>query len=319
MSDCCKNSPWKTKNQINYIPKLVAPLANGGTINNSGNQNTYNYIGTWYPKNRPLKLWRKRGSTYSLGTDKSINGSNRDRSGCVDCDNVDIRVGTPFTMLGKYRDGTAMGLKRYSDGCLIVDQEANAKKRSRGMGGQSMINKNYHSSTKSYLQAKSKTYKQKLMNHKATDVTYYDSNGNYIQPKAVANGHNLMDSSSTYRGAGCDPSYNSCNITIYKPNNWQYQQQGAVSSSSRIDKLKYDTITKNSASFYSVTTPITWGYAGNTTTSENPNFHYTGNPTAPYFIKSKVTKPKTFHKEGHKTVCCNVFGKAGSKMAFTNL
>lgn len=40
-----------------------------------------------------------------------------------------------------------------------------------------------------------------------------------------------------------------CKLTVYKPNNPQYAQQGAVSSSTRMLKLNVDTISTNAASF----------------------------------------------------------------------
>ena len=39
-----------------------------------------------------------------------------------------------------------------------------------------------------------------------------------------------------------------CKLTVYKPNNYQYAKQGAVSSSTRLLKLNVDTISTNSAS-----------------------------------------------------------------------
>jgi hypothetical protein len=39
-----------------------------------------------------------------------------------------------------------------------------------------------------------------------------------------------------------------CQITVYKPNNYQYAKQGAVSSSTRLLKLNVDTISSNAAS-----------------------------------------------------------------------
>jgi hypothetical protein len=39
-----------------------------------------------------------------------------------------------------------------------------------------------------------------------------------------------------------------CQLTVYKPNNYQYAQQGAVSSSTRNLKLNVDTISTNAAS-----------------------------------------------------------------------
>ena len=44
-------------------------------------------------------------------------------------------------------------------------------------------------------------------------------------------------------------SNNKCNKTIYKPNNKKFSTQGSVQSSTRLLRLKNDTINKNGASF----------------------------------------------------------------------
>jgi hypothetical protein len=41
---------------------------------------------------------------------------------------------------------------------------------------------------------------------------------------------------------------NACQLTVYKPNNYQYAKQGSVSSSTRLLKLNVDTISTNTAS-----------------------------------------------------------------------
>ena len=43
---------------------------------------------------------------------------------------------------------------------------------------------------------------------------------------------------------------NGCKLTVYKPNNYQFAQQGAVSSSTRMLKLNVDTISTNAASIH---------------------------------------------------------------------
>ena len=46
-------------------------------------------------------------------------------------------------------------------------------------------------------------------------------------------------------------SNNNCNKTIYKPNNKKFSKQGSVESSTRLLRLKNDTINQNGASFRS--------------------------------------------------------------------
>jgi hypothetical protein len=82
-----------------------------------------------------------------------------------------------------------------------------------------IINKKFCWNSKQYLQSRCKTYDQN-----------------------AAIGKYLTDSS--YQSGQC----NTCNI-IYKPNNKQFSQQGGVSSSARIAKLKYDTIRSSSATY----------------------------------------------------------------------
>jgi hypothetical protein len=48
-----------------------------------------------------------------------------------------------------------------------------------------------------------------------------------------------QDSTTEFRSAGCPDG---CNITTYKPNNTKFSTQGAVSSSARMMRLKYDTV-----------------------------------------------------------------------------
>jgi hypothetical protein len=70
-----------------------------------------------------------------------------------------------------------------------------------------------------------------------------------------------------------------CKLVVYKPNNYQYAKQGAVDSSSRLLKLKVDTITTNAASF------------NNYNANQNPSVHKLTNgvaPENPFILKFKV-------------------------------
>ena len=59
-------------------------------------------------------------------------------------------------------------------------------------------------------------------------------------PSSMPNGN--LD--ITYGHGGSCGIFDKCNdhLTIYKPNNKKYRQQGAVSSSIRLDRLKLNTI-----------------------------------------------------------------------------
>jgi hypothetical protein len=70
--------------------------------------------------------------------------------------------------------------------------------------------------------------------------------GNYPSSGASAASPQFFE--STNNPAGLQPVYVA---VIYKPNNSQFAQQGGVSSSTRIARLKYDTITTVGASYRS--------------------------------------------------------------------
>ena len=72
---------------------------------------------------------------------------------------------------------------------------------------------------------------------------YYQSSSSYLKSRRKTYTQNNGPGSSKNINNSC------CNNTVYKPNNPNFSNQGAVSSSSRIDRLKLNTIQKNAASF----------------------------------------------------------------------
>lgn len=103
-----------------------------------------------------------------------------------------------------------------------------------------LLNKNYYTDSRAYLKSRGKTYDQKL------SFNTTDSSNCPLPPS------NTYKYPMTTTIDKCQYNKsNKCGYTIYKPNNSQFQVQGAVSSSSRIAKLKYDTMINNGASFKS--------------------------------------------------------------------
>ena len=132
-----------------------------------------------------------------------------------------------------------------------------------------ILNKNYYTDMKSYLRARNNLYEQKLTALPVASITYLDSNNKLLHPTDATDGPQVRKTQNcdTYCSS---PTYAS---TIYKPNNSTFSQQGAVDSSSRIARLKLNTINKNAASF-----KTTFG-----TTAPK----YMGTSETPYFTKSK--------------------------------
>jgi len=156
--------------------------------------------------------------------------------------------------------------------------------------------KKYYHDRKAYLQSRCLTYQQKLSVNPREGVTYVDSNGVPLPPSNSDTGSQVFNAQSC--GKDCTPVNSNPRITIYKPNNSKFAVQGAVSSGSRIARLKYNTITRNGASFRSA--------FGNSAANAG---RYRGNGSAPYFVKSKnnTCKKGVYRKKGKRTACTMMF------------
>lgn len=132
------------------------------------------------------------------------------------------------------------------------------------------INKKYYTDSRAYLRARCQTFDQK------------SKIGEAVTGSTVG-----FKSTNCYDLSGCENKQN----VIYKPSNNKFATQGAVSSGSRLLRLKVDTITRNAHSFSA------YGHA-----AQNAG-RYNGNSTAPYFVKSKENKGVCFRRNGKMTMC----------------
>lgn len=202
--------------------------------------------------------------------------------------------------------------------CVACNPEKNIIRRAT-----TVLSKKYYTDTKGYLQSRCISFNQKQSTNPVLGVQYFNTEGQPLYPNDALNGpqvratQNCFSNCNTCTGcSGCNTcnvggtdctnfsgcvnyqEQNKCNtipsITIYKPNNKQFAVQGAVSSSARIDRLKFNTITTNGGSFYTA-----WGSAG-----ANAG-RYQGTQEGPYFLKSKyyVCDPSLYHKNGNKRIC----------------
>ena len=122
------------------------------------------------------------------------------------------------------------------------------------------LNKNYYTTSKAYLKSRTKLYDQ---NQTIIASTQSNSEMHY-------NSVYCSDISNCY----------SNKQIIYKPNNPNFSKEGAVTSSNRIVKLKYDTIQKSAYN-------LKHDFGQNSANAAK----YRGNDDAPYFIKSKTELP----------------------------
>ncbi len=164
-----------------------------------------------------------------------------------------------------------------------------------------LLSKAYYSDSKAYLKSRCKLYSQKQSIQDISGNKYFDSKGNPIYPSDSKHGSQVFNTNN------CTNPYQTgrqcSNTAIYKPSNAQYATQGAVDNGTRLAKLKYDTITKNGASFRSA-----FGEAA----ANAGKFQGGYNGSASYFLKSKYNPPLAWKRNGQKTVCTTGNAKCGS-------
>jgi hypothetical protein len=279
--------PWKGPATNSVVPSFSRPLL--GT-------EEYNTGPAFRP--RPIKHWRKQlnprdeagrqrpgigmpmdtpgGSVY-LGTTNCITcGTDTNSAGIKE----DIEHGTiiPSTPADIYINPETKQVK-----CVACNPENNVIK-----SAVTLLNKNYYTDSRAYMKARCRLYDQRASTNPKPGVTYFNPNGTPANPSDSPNG------SQVRLMQDCDKqcTLNNQPITIYKPNNRQFATQGAVSSSTRLLRLQYNTITKNAASFNAA-----WGQEG-----ANAG-RYQGTQEAPYFLKSRYQPPRCFHRNGNKNLC----------------
>tara|TARA_Y100000768_G_scaffold307929_5_gene242074 strand:+ start:18197 stop:18868 length:672 start_codon:yes stop_codon:yes gene_type:complete len=166
---------------------------------------------------------------------------------------------------------------RDSDSCHAdYSPELTALKKVRNSGGttkQTMSNAEY-------LKSRSKTYEQKTQHFGISE----DARKKNLY-RAAGSG-NILDANGNYK------SRESC--TTWKPTNLYYNQDGAVSNSTNINKIKYNTIQKHAKTIMSAfDKSVANAYA------------YSGRAEAPFTNKSKMqtTMAGMFRRKGSRQSC----------------
>lgn len=260
----------KSKYQITYVPKKQRPLSNG---DNQGLDVDGYSLGfesnLWYPTCRPLKQWRARGTTSSSSV----------TDGC--CLDSQVLVGPALKMLGKNENGENKQLGKCCDNGNVINFNGSSNIRSAC----TIVSKSYYQSSSQYLRARGNSYDFKSVVHKIPNVEYV-KNGNVVWPNQIQHvpAFSVPVNSSYYYG---NSQSKNCNLAVYKPSNSAFSVQGAVDSSSRIQRIKYNTITQNNQSFYQ-------------NSKQGINLRYQNNPI--FFSKNKFSRPQVFSR-GAKTIC----------------
>ena len=139
------------------------------------------------------------------------------------------------------------------------------KARRRVLPASTVVKKNYYQDLQSYRQSRCQTYDQRVFNFQTNEF----QTSSVAPSSAYKPGGPLAPTDNAYF-ANCQPDFQAypvappnpnnpnpiilipqqgCKVVYYKPNNYQYAKQGAVSSSTRNLKLNVDTINTNLVSF----------------------------------------------------------------------
>lgn len=321
--------PTKRGTSFSIVPGLSRPYSNG--INSNVNSNDFN--GPDF-KARPIKHWRRqlRPTSYS-GITSSGNRVTTinlvDQPGAIvfknshcECDgsgnaytisdrikfrqtnennNVKVenqgyvQVGVPSNTTNHDNNYEILtGI--YNTKCISCNPQNNIIR-----SASTLLSKAYYSTHASYLKSRCNTYDQNISIVPNQNVNYYDANGNLLWPNNNPNGPQVYTTIDQYNPRStqtCNGGQQIKQTVIYKPNNKQFGTQGAVTSSTRLDKLKLDTVNKNAASLRDA-----FGNEGSSACA------YRGYSDTPYFLKNKYQPPicsqtnnVAYYRQNH-TIC----------------
>jgi len=169
---------------------------------------------------------------------------------------------------------TAQGPFRDSDSCVATyNPELSALKKVRNSGG----NNKQTISNSEYLKRRSKTYEQQSQHY----VRSVEDTANNLYNARGTGQLNADDIS------GCPAP------TTWKPSNKYFNQDGGVSNSAYINKVKYNNIQSHGKSMATFDKSIATAYA------------YSGRADAPFTSKSKmqVAMPGMFRRNGNPQSC----------------
>jgi len=235
---------------------------------------------------RPLNQWRKQYQT-SLGYSRAATGMPMDRPGGL------VPVATPTIQCRTCRGALPARVDVFNESictaCRPITTQVKPliipeKRYSLIPGEDTAFTDNV-----AYLQSRCTTYEQKLSTAPVPTIAYFSPAGIPLEPSMAADGPQVRERTNCFL-----PSQKlvACNTTIYKPNNTQFAQQGGVTSSSRIARLKYNTLNKNGAEYQSAS-----GAMGVN------SGRYQTEPSPSYYNKYKPQVVTFPHKSGSRTYC----------------
>jgi len=301
---CCTGK-WKgfKSNKVSHdnVPKFIALPGNYRplVINPHSTQDIHlatALLNSNQFKARPLKQWRKQYGNYN--NRQSNRGRNllqqyntpggymvqtsRENTVTNSCECSGNVLGITDYTLGEFTQskqtvGSSYDYSTCKDvsNCILTDAPSKAKRRTR-TSYNVPCSQNSYSSYYQYNHARCKEYNQNMNG----ELRYGDRTDKSRCSCECTCSDGECIGSSSMTGCYSRPENNSqsCRKRAWeKPNNKQFWQQGAVSSGSRILRLKLNTVNSNANS---IGTAYGNGAANALT--------YTGNPTTPFITKTKM-------------------------------
>jgi hypothetical protein len=224
---------------------------------------------------RPVKHWRKQllagpcSGTASPGYSRASMGMPMDRPGAST---------TGLTGTGLTGTGTGTGTSAIPLTAEIIKFVCQTRIKAN-----TQFSETSYPDTQSFLKARCQSFVQNQSTIRAPGTINIDPEG-YITPI-----DNLPTGPQVRSTTNCKTA---CTTSIYKPNNIQFAEQGAVSGHSRLARLKYNISNNNGAAFNSAYGALAVNRG-----------QYLTEPTPSYYIKPKPHRCVAIRKPGALKTC----------------
>jgi hypothetical protein len=240
---------------------------------------------------RPLKQWRKQYQT-KIGYSRAATGMPMDRPGGL------VPVASPAIQCATCNGALAARVNATKDSNCTACEPIQLRVKpllTNPVNVNDVINDTSFTSSAAYLQSRCSTYDQKMSTEPVPTAQYFSAAGLPLEPSDSPTGAQVREMTNCF-------TRSTCNTTIYKPNNTPFAQQGGVSSSSRLARLKYDTlnnvpVTNNGFTYKGSVFNTAAGAMG-----LNSGLYQT-EPSPSYYTKPKPQSVKIPYKIGQKVYC----------------
>jgi hypothetical protein len=304
------------------VPTSSCPQINGLTTISSNDRAFRGFsssLGKYSGSLNPIKHWRKQlqPSQGHITGKPSLNSIMWQPGGTNVLKTIDCATGN-YGVLSTYLIEGFVDISNCVCTSEVIRNELsnfqpvilnNPQRITRPKSSQTLIKKNYYTTSKSYLKSRAKLY---IQNQTITKISNIPENPiNTLNPSAPPSNTNWVypENSQTQGSQVYNTTFFADNLNndtcrkkvIFKPNNPFFRVQGAVDSSTKVYQRKYEAINKNNYNF-NLNVPNQIGVGLNVYSIAGDNtspivrlpgsrpVKYRGDSygnAAPYFIKSK--------------------------------